>query len=194
MEPSGYVAWDDISRPDSTGKQARETVPQAVVGHALKSHYFKTIYEDRTVASLREASHDYAMGETPANFNFNILVLLAGLTWIAAFGRSKQGLTREVVGVSVSFAVDEFVEGNWIGSPYLERVTEKLNADVSDYLAHAFRQLEKPWFEVNREGVVGKAAEKLAIFPLSPMRSDLEKLVTEQLAALEDLLDLYNVR
>lgn len=88
------------------------------------------------------------MGETPTKFNFDVLILLAALTWIAAIGRSKHGFTREVIGASVSFAVDEFLDANWVGSPYLERAAERLNGDVADYTDDAFR-LTGSQFEVN---------------------------------------------
>ena len=195
MEPSGYVSWDDFTRPGSVRKQPRETVAQVVIGHALKSHFFRTIYEDRTVASLRDGLHDYAIGETPAKFNFGVLELLAGLTWIAGFGRSKQGLTRHVLGASVSFAIDEFFDCNWIGSPYVEAAAQRLDIGVRDYTAHAYtRPADGHWFKVNRERVAEKAAERLSISPDSLGTAAVEKLVTEQLASLEDLLDRYEVR
>jgi hypothetical protein len=116
--PLGYTSWDNFTRFESGPKNvAREVVSHVVIGHALKSLFCKIVYDDPTVASLRHMSHDYAMGETPTKFNFDVLVLLAALTWIAAFGRSKHGFTRDVIGASVSFAVDEFLDANWVGSP-----------------------------------------------------------------------------
>jgi hypothetical protein len=189
----GFDFWDDVMRPDSVRNQPRETVDAVVVAHALKGHFFGIIYEDPVVASLRDGKHDYAMGETPAKFNFDILVLLAGLSWIAGFGRSMHGLTRDVLAATISFAVDAFVEGNWIGTPYLERATEKLDGDVRDYFFNAYTNPEGVPFGVNRGALVETAAEKLAFSADSSMGPQLERLVTEQLTKLEDLLDHYIV-
>jgi hypothetical protein len=192
--PHGYLSWTNFTRPESgEATRARKRVPEIVFAHAIRSHFFSVVYEDATVASLRDDSHDYFMGDAPTEFNFNILVLLAGLAWIACLGRSKMGFTNEVVGFAVWFAIDEFLAANWVGSPYLERAAERVNSGVKGYTDNCYVFGEGSQVEVNRALVIQKAATAILRSPHSPGLAKIDRLVNERLAALDDLFECYEV-